>query len=149
MTKKRHKPSKKNDAKKKKEQIIYIVIAVVLVIFAFLVFGSNKPADTPAQIDTATGYQKFQEGAFLLDVRTPEEWVEYHVDGATLIPLDELESRISEVPSDQDVVVICNSGNRSVVGQDILLSAGYSNVYSISGGIQGWMKAGYPTVSGE
>ncbi|MBT3337531.1 MAG: rhodanese-like domain-containing protein [Anaerolineae bacterium] len=94
-------------------------------------------------------YEKFEEGTYMLDVRTPEEWVEYHVDGATLIPLDELEARVSEVPTGVEVIVICNSGNRSQVGRDILLNAGYSSVTSIAGGIQGWMSAGHDFVTDE
>ncbi|MCP4143147.1 MAG: rhodanese-like domain-containing protein [Chloroflexi bacterium] len=95
------------------------------------------------------GYQKFQEGAFLLDVRTQGEWEEYHVDGATMIVLDELESRVSEVPFDKEVIIICNSGNRSQVARDILLNAGHTSVTSIAGGIQGWMKAGHEVVTGK
>lgn len=156
MAKKRRKPTKKQQEKKqKKEQMIIAIVALVFVVIAFLVFGSN-PAEKaatvnslPAEINTGMAKQKFDEGTFMLDVRTPEEWEEYHVEGATLIPLDELEARFSEVPADQEVIVICNSGNRSVVGRDILLQAGHSSVTSIAGGIQGWMSAGYPTVSGE
>ena len=152
MATKRRKPSKKNNAKKKKEQIIYAVIAFIVILAAFFIFGGNSSPTTnslPAEINTGMAYQKVEEGAFLLDVRTQEEWIESHVEGATLIPLDELEARISEVPTDREVVVICHSGNRAKVGRDILLAAGHTSVSSVSGGIQGWMEAGYPTVSGE
>jgi len=156
MAKKRRKPTKKQQqTKQKKEQIIIAVVALAIVVIAFLVFGSN-PAEKaatvnslPPEINTGMAKQKFDEGAFMLDVRTLEEWEEYHVDGATLIPLDELEARVSEVPIHQEVIVICNSGNRSQVGRDILLQAGHTNVTSIAGGIQGWISAGYPTVSGK
>ena len=163
MAKKRSKPSKKKakqqDAKQKKDQMMIAVAALVFVVIAFLVFGSNpsgsNDANTatvnslPAEINTAMGYQKFQEGAFLLDVRTQPEWEEYHVDGATMIVIDELESRVSEVPFDQEVIIICNSGNRSQVARDILLQAGHTSVTSIAGGIQGWMSAGHDVVTGK
>ena len=159
MAKKQSKASKrkaKQDAEKKRNSIIMAVVAVVFVIIAFLVFGSNPSGgdvpvtenSLPAEIDTDTGYQMFQDGAFLLDVRTQPEWEEYHVDGATMVVLDELESRVSEVPFDQEVIIICNSGNRSQVARDILLQAGHTQVASIAGGIQGWMSAGYDVVSG-
>ncbi|RLD06598.1 MAG: hypothetical protein DRI32_02345, partial [Chloroflexi bacterium] len=122
MATKRRKPSKKNNAKKKKEQIIYAVIAFIVILAAFFIFGGNSSPTTnslPAEINTGMAYQKVEEGAFLLDVRTQEEWIESHVEGATLIPLDELEARISEVPTDREVVVICHSGNRAKVGRDI------------------------------
>ncbi len=158
MAKKQSKSKKKQaiqDAKKKKDQMIIAVAALIFVVIAFLVFGSNPAADAPAtvnslpaEINTEMGYQKFQEGAFLLDVRTQSEWEEYHIDGATMIVLDQLEARVNEVPFDQEVIIICNSGNRSVVARDILLAAGHTQVTSIAGGIQGWMSAGHDVVAG-
>jgi len=62
-----------------------------------------------------------------------------------LIPLDELEDRLDEVPRDQDIVVICRSGNRSQVGRDILQTAGFPRVTSVNGGLTAWKAAGYPT----
>ena len=148
MAKKRKKPAKKKKSPQKNTQIIYAVIGVILIVAAIFMLSGKSTANAP-DISTKEGHQKIEDGAFLLDVRTPEEWAEYHVEGATLIPLDELEARINEVPFDQDVVVMCNSGNRSTIGRDILLSAGHPSVTSINGGIQAWIKAGYPTVSGE
>jgi len=154
MAKRKHKSNKRaqQEAKKKNQLILTIVLVVAAIAAILIVLNKGNSATVnslPAEINTGLGYQKVQEGAFLLDVRTPEEWVEYHVDGATLIPLDELEARVDEVPFDREVVVMCNSGNRSVVGRDILLAAGHTQVTSMAGGIQGWMAAGYPTVSGE
>ncbi len=159
MAKKQSKASKrkaKQDAEKKRNSIIIAVVAVVFAIIAFLVFGSDPSGGEapltenglPDKIDAETGYQMLQDGAFLLDVRTQPEWEEYHVEGATMVVLDELESRVSEVPFHQDIIIMCNSGNRSQVARDILLEAGYPNVTSIAGGIQGWMSAGYDVVTG-
>ncbi len=78
-------------------------------------------------------------------MRTPEEWNDGHVPGATLIPLDELEARLSELPQDEDIVIICRSGNRSAAGRDILLSAGFDSVTSVAGGFNEWMANGYPS----
>lgn len=158
MARKRHISSKKAaSAKKAKEQRIIRIIALVavaIIIIAVLIAANSGDASAtvnslPSKINTGMAFQKYKEGAFLLDVRTKEEWVEYHVEGATLIPLDELEARVREIPFEQEVIVICSSGNRAKVGQNILLAAGHTSVSSISGGIEGWMKAGYPTVSGE
>ena len=87
-------------------------------------------------------------GAFILDVRQPEEWNDFHIDGATLIPLDQLANRVSEVPRDKEVIVVCRSGNRSKQGRDILKQAGFTQVTSMNGGLNQWQAAGYPTVSG-
>ncbi|HSD85001.1 MAG TPA: rhodanese-like domain-containing protein, partial [Anaerolineae bacterium] len=91
---------------------------------------------------------KRDDGAFILDVRTPDEWNTVHIPGATLIPLDQLGSRLNEVPQDKEVVVVCHSGNRSKQGRDILKNAGFSQVTSMAGGMNQWQAAGLPTVTG-
>jgi len=93
-------------------------------------------------------YELQQAGAFLLDVREQVEWNEMHAPGATLVPLGTLGSRLSEVPKDVPVLVICRSGNRSAEGRDILKAAGYTQVTSVAGGIRAWSAAGLPTVTG-
>ena len=100
----------------------------------------------PDEISVDQAYELYEEGTFLLDVRTPEEWEDYHVEGTTLIPLDELESRVDELPRDEEIVVVCRSGNRSQVGRDILRKAGISQSTSMTGGVNAWYAAGYPTV---
>jgi len=152
MAKKRRKPNKKNAKKTQQQRWIALAAVAIAIIAVFIAANSGSTPATvtslPAEINTEMGYQKFQEGAFLLDVRTQPEWEEYHVDGATMIVLDQLESRVSEVPFDQEVIIICNSGNRSQVARDILIEAGHTQVTSIAGGIQGWMAAGHDVVSG-
>lgn len=88
-------------------------------------------------------------GAFMLDVRTPAEWLEAHIPGATLIPLDELGVRMNELPADEIIVIYCRSGNRSGQALDLLLKAGYSDIFSMEGGIQDWITAGYEVEEGE
>jgi rhodanese-related sulfurtransferase len=111
----------------------------------------NAPAAAPlpAEISVAEAAAKRDEGAFILDVRQPDEWNQVHIPGATLIPLDQLEARMNEVPKDQEIVVVCRSGNRSAQGRDILKSAGYTQVTSMAGGMNQWSAAGLPTASGQ
>jgi rhodanese-related sulfurtransferase len=141
------------EERRKKRRNLLIVVAAIVILAgaAFAVWslssGSGDVAqDTlPRNVNVDEAYQLVEEGAFLLDVRTREEWNDFHAPQATLIPLDELESRANEVPSDQDVVVICRSGNRSQTGRDILLAAGHPSVTSVDGGMNAWQSAGYPT----
>lgn len=126
------------------------VLLIVLLVFliASLNGGSSQTASQPAEISVEQAYEKYQNNVFLLDVREPEEWNEYHVPNTTLIPLGELASRVNELPRDQEIVVICRSGNRSQEGRDILLQAGFTQVASMAGGLKSWSSMGYPTVSG-
>jgi rhodanese-related sulfurtransferase len=124
--------------------------AVVLAVAGFTLLQGGDQATTPYPdlITVDEAFKKYQEGTFLLDVRTTEEWEEYHAPGTTLIPLDELEMRVDELPLDQEIVVVCRSGNRSQIGRDILRNAGIEQVSSMTGGLSQWRTSGYPTVSG-
>ena len=106
--------------------------------------GAEAAAMLPDEISVDEAFQKYQDGAFVLDVRTQEEWDEYHAPNTTLIPLDELESRLDEVPQNEEIVVVCRSGNRSQVGRDILRNNGFGQTTSMSGGLKAWRAAGYP-----
>jgi rhodanese-related sulfurtransferase len=106
-------------------------------------------AALPAEVSAAEALALRDDGAFVLDVRQPDEWAAVHIPDATLIPLGELESRLAEVPRDRQVVVVCRSGNRSAQGRDILLGAGFPSVTSMAGGMNDWAAAEYPTASGS
>lgn len=81
---------------------------------------------------------------FLLDVREPWEFVAGHVPGAALIPLGELEQRVSEIPRDRPIFAICHSGQRSLAAAGYLLALGYREVVNVDGGTAAWMERGYP-----
>lgn len=111
--------------------------------------AENLPASTWEEISVAEAEARYSAGAFMLDVRQPEEWDEVHIPGATLIPLGELPQRLGELPKDQEIVVYCRSGNRSQSGAEILAKNGFSGVTSMAGGITEWSAAGYPTESNK
>ena len=120
--------------------------ALLVAVVGILVFG---PKATPSvEITPAQAYAKFQQGAFFLDVRSQAEWDQFHIKGSTLIPLDQLQNRLSELPKDQDMVVVCLSGHRSLSGTTILLQAGFTHVSCLNGGLQAWMDANYPIEKG-
>ena len=142
--------------KTKKKQAfptLWVGLGIILLILAAVIvlpqLGNQEAATTlPLTVSVAQAAELRDAGAFVLDVRQPDEWEQAHIPGATLIPLGELQSRINEVPKDQEILVYCRSGNRSQEGRDILLAAGYENVTSMSGGINDWISQGLPTVSG-
>jgi rhodanese-related sulfurtransferase len=126
---------------------VTVLLVVALIIFIILQSGGgNSAAALARDISVDEAYSMYQNGAFVLDVRTVEEWNEYHAPNTTLIPLDELASRVNEVPRDKEIVVVCRSGNRSQQGRDILLNAGFEQVTSMTGGLNEWRTKGYPIV---
>ncbi|MGB4594719.1 MAG: rhodanese-like domain-containing protein [Anaerolineaceae bacterium] len=109
---------------------------------------ASNTAGLPLEMSVDEAFELREAGAFMLDVREVSEWNEVHMPGATLIPLGELPNRLNEVPQDQQIVVVCRSGNRSQTGRDTLLRAGFTSVTSMAGGMNDWRGKGYPVVTG-
>ncbi len=86
--------------------------------------------------------------AHLVDVRQPWEYETAALPGATLLPLAELASRLGELnlASESLVVVYCHHGIRSRTGAQILEQVGFTNVFSLAGGIDAWSREVDPGV---
>jgi rhodanese-related sulfurtransferase len=145
-------PSSKNRKRSFAWSIVVLIAVVFIVVLLVIRTGTSSP--TPA----ATGYPKeisphqaqteMANGAMLLDVREVDEYTQSHIAGSLLIPLSDLSTRQRELPQNRMIIVVCRTGARSAQGRDFLLASGFSNVTSLSGGIQAWMAAGYPVESG-
>ncbi|HSG24749.1 MAG TPA: rhodanese-like domain-containing protein [Anaerolineales bacterium] len=146
--------AKRTNKMKKQQQnnrnLLFGLVGVILVGVVGVVVLSG-PADSapvqanalPMEVSVQDAFSMREEGAFILDVRNQDEWDAGHVPGATLIPLPQLASRLAELPQDQEIVVICRSGNRSATARDILLDAGFSSVTSVAGGFNDWARNGF------
>lgn len=96
-------------------------------------------------MDPKTAYDRIDD-VQLLDVREPDEWEAGHIDGATHIPMGELNARQGEIANGQKVVTVCRSGARSGQVAAALAKAGY-DVENLDGGMQAWAAADLPFVS--
>jgi len=113
--------------------------------------GGERPSagaearGTRADVDVAGLVEALEEGATLIDVRTPEEYARGHVPQADSVPLgfSLSDPAITALPKDEPVYVICASGNRSARAADQLVEAGYHAV-NVEGGTKAWMSAGHP-----
>lgn len=81
-------------------------------------------------------------GLTLLDVRMELEYKEFHLPGATLLPLPELPDRLGEIDREKPVVVYCRSGMRSAAAARLLAGAGFPRVVNMLGGAMAWQGAG-------
>jgi len=87
------------------------------------------------------------EDIVLVDVREPHEWNIGHIAGALHIPMREVPQRLSEIPKNKEVVMICRSGARSGhVQQHLLSMQGYQRVKNLTGGMQRWSRDVDPSV---
>lgn len=128
--------------------LAFLILAVLLVACGSTPTAAPVTDSLPAEVDVQAADMLREKGAFILDVREPDEWAQFHIPDATLIPLGELASRLDEVPSDQPIVVVCRSGNRSQTGRDILLEAGFTRVTSMAAGVTDWQAQGLPITTG-
>jgi len=87
------------------------------------------------------------EGAPLIDVREPDEYMAAHVPGAVLVPLATVPERLEDVPADGQVYVICAKGARSLKAAEFYRSQGIDAV-NVAGGTTAWIDAGQPASTG-
>jgi rhodanese-related sulfurtransferase len=97
-------------------------------------------SDLP-EVSTAEAIELAKNGTYLIDVREQDEWDAGHAAGAHLLPMSAFTERISEVPADQQVLVICQAGGRSARVTKALIDAGYDAV-NVEGGTGAWAAAG-------
>lgn len=129
---------------------IIILSFVILAIFSGCVSDTKPPGKsqyTDISVQQGKGMIDRQE-VFILDVRTPEEYSAGHINGSTLlavqdIPKQELDVKLKEIPKDRKILVYCRSGRRSALASGILAENGYPQVYNMQGGITEWINAGY------
>ena len=86
------------------------------------------------------------ESVFLLDVREPIEYDIVHLEGAQLIPLNTLPHHIERLPSDQEIVVYCHHGPRSLYATAYLHQNGFTDAKNLIGGIDQWAAEIDPTL---
>ncbi|NHJ19911.1 MAG: pyridine nucleotide-disulfide oxidoreductase [Candidatus Lokiarchaeota archaeon] len=90
--------------------------------------------------------------AIMIDVRTPQEYhgKTGHIKNSKLMPLGELMYNVDELEKykDEEIVVICHSGSRSMMAAQILARAGFKDVRNLTGGMIMWHRKGYPVENG-
>lgn len=90
------------------------------------------------------------EDIILLDVRTPEEYDEIHLENALLLAVGELSAKtlegigLGENAKDKEIIIYCRSGARSKQAYDVMNSLGYTNIKSVAGGMVHWQEDNYP-----
>ncbi|MGN9837634.1 rhodanese-like domain-containing protein [Nonomuraea sp. H19] len=86
------------------------------------------------------------DDAYLLDVREQDEWLAGHAPEAVHIPMTQIQERVSEVPADRTVYVVCRVGGRSLQVAAWLGRLGHDAV-NVGGGMQSWEAARRPMIS--
>jgi rhodanese-related sulfurtransferase len=120
--------------------IILSVLLAVVVTATAVASNYTNITSTQAKVMLDKG------GIYLLDVRTPQEYQQGHLQGAVLIPLDQIEKRFVEIPKNRKILIYCAVGSRSNAAAGFLAGKGYKDIYNMKDGIVGWHRKGFPIV---
>ena len=107
------------------------------------------PSITPADAAAARREGGPDTGPLLVDVREPDEFATERAEGAILLPISEFAERHEELPKDRPLLMICQSGSRSMSATMFLLQRGWTDVRNVDGGTTAWVRAGLPSRRGE
>ncbi len=123
---------------------------IALIASVLLLAGCSSSASGVTNMNVSEFSQKITEtGVVTLDVRTPGEFAEGHIEGAQLIDFQSgnFENEISSLDKNATYAVYCRSGNRSGQAVKVMHDAGFHNVYNLNGGAIDWANAGLPLVN--
>ena len=103
--------------------------------------GQGKNTREVSEINEITYEEllkRVKQGSILLDVRTKQEFMEGHLDGALLIPYYEISRKIENIVPNKDemIIVYCQNGGRSKKASETLKKLGYTNVFNLKEGIK-------------
>jgi len=111
--------------------------------------GSVAPPEAPVRV----GVPDFADviaspNVTIVDVRTPEEFAQGHIEGALNIPVEyaDFTDQVSQLDADGTYAVYCRSGNRSQTAVDQMSGVGINGIYELESGTNGWAAAGQPLV---
>jgi rhodanese-related sulfurtransferase len=107
----------------------------------------GRGASGVASINPREAWEKYSTAkadTLLIDVREAWEFARGHAKGARNIPLSQLTGRVKEIPANKDILIICQSGNRSMQAAHFLKQQGIERVWNISGGTTVWKMSQIP-----
>jgi len=117
----------------RKKLVLLLALSLLLALTACSSMASYKDIDNEAAKKLIDDNE-----VEVIDVRTLEEYAEGHIPEASLLPLQELEARISELDKEKSYLLVCRSGNRSSQAAQILIGKGFTNIYNLKAGMNEW-----------
>ena len=122
------------------------ILAVVAAIYTPTLMNWDSDDYGDVTVAEANNLIGDKQDLVILDVRTQAEYDDGHIEGAVLIPVDELSDRLDELSKGDELLVYCRTGNRSTTAVGVLKDAGFTKIFHMDGGITDWISEGYPVV---
>jgi rhodanese-related sulfurtransferase len=131
----------------------YLFLGGTQKMFKIFKFGKKTQKEdlkniTPEKAFSLVNDNKNNSNFVILDVRTPIEYRDGHVEGSKNIDYksNDFKKVIEEMDKTKTYILYCRSGVRSAKSYDIMKKLNFTDVYNVEGGIKGWMKKGLPIV---
>jgi sulfur-carrier protein adenylyltransferase/sulfurtransferase len=110
--------------------------------------SQQAPAEPFGRLTPQAANERITSGELkIVDVREPWEYARDHIPSATLTPLGQIIARPQETIKADNVVFVCEVGQRSAVAAELAAAAGMEHVFNLEGGMQAWRNAGLPVES--
>ena len=121
-------------------------ILVTILMLSSLMLGISNSQTTKALKPKSFDKELKKDNGVLIDVRTPKEYAEEHLKGATMIDYKDstFSEKVSMLNKNKPVYLYCHSGKRSAAAQDTLIKQGFKKVVALKGGITKWKDSGMP-----
>jgi rhodanese-related sulfurtransferase len=122
---------------------------VIALLASVLLLAGCSSSSSAVDLSVSEFSSKVAEaGVITLDVRTPGEFNEGHIEGALLVDFESgnFENEIATLDKSKTYAVYCRSGSRSGQAVRVMSDAGFTNLYNLNGGVIDWANAGLPLV---
>jgi phage shock protein E len=121
---------------------------IALIAAALLLTGCSTSSNANNLSVTEFSAKAAEAGVITLDVRTPGEYAEGHLQGSQLIDFQSgnFENEIATLDKNATYAVYCRSGSRSGQAVKVMQDAGFTNVFNMNGGVIDWANAGLPLI---
>jgi rhodanese-related sulfurtransferase len=123
---------------------------VIALLASVLLLAGCSSSSSAVDLSVSEFSSKVTEaGIITLDVRTPGEFNEGHIEGALLVDFQSgnFENEIASLDKSKTYAVYCRSGSRSGQAVKVMSEAGFTNIYNLNGGVIDWANAGMTLVN--
>jgi rhodanese-related sulfurtransferase len=105
---------------------------------------TKDPREPFTRLNVQEAKEKVEQGAQIIDVRTPGEYMGGHAVGSINIPHMSILAQKDKLATDRPLVFICQVGARSALACEFAAAAKLTDLYNVEGGTEAWIKAGFP-----
>ena len=127
-----------------------LLVTALMVSFFLVIFSElRRKAGGLINIEPADVVRLINNDGVVIDLRSPDSYTHGHIVNARNVQQDELDSRAKSLDKSKPVVAVCDNGISSTRAVNALRQQGFETVFGLKGGMNGWMQAGLPVVSGK